>query len=73
MSSPLTFASIDDMVFHILTNRKTGFTIAAPEWDEDYQVSGGYQYVWPRDFYKVRTEYHHPKVLFNLKKALQKW
>lgn len=37
------------MVLKMLMNRETGGIIAAPEFDESYQCSGGYGYCWPRD------------------------
>ena len=32
-----------------LTDRQTGATIAAPEFDPSFEQSGGYGFVWPRD------------------------
>ena len=37
------------MVCKLLMNRDTGGIIAAPEFDESYQKSGGYGYCWARD------------------------
>lgn len=37
------------MTLKLLMNRETGGIIAAPEFDEAYQSSGGYGYCWPRD------------------------
>lgn len=37
------------MTLKLLMNRETGGIIAAPEFDESYQSSGGYGYCWPRD------------------------
>jgi len=37
------------LVLEQLTDRQTGATIAAPEFDPDFAHSGGYGFVWPRD------------------------
>jgi GH15 family glucan-1,4-alpha-glucosidase len=37
------------LVLEQLTDRQTGATIAAPEFDPDFVHSGGYGFVWPRD------------------------
>ena len=37
------------LVLEQLTDRQTGATIAAPEFDPDFEQSGGYGFVWPRD------------------------
>lgn len=37
------------MVLKLLTNRETGGSIAAPEFDPFYTGCGGYGYCWPRD------------------------
>ena len=37
------------LVLEQLTDRKTGATIAAPEFDPSFEQSGGYGFVWPRD------------------------
>jgi glucoamylase len=37
------------LVLEQLTDRQTGATIAAPEFDPDFEHSGGYGFVWPRD------------------------
>jgi GH15 family glucan-1,4-alpha-glucosidase len=37
------------LVLEQLTDRQTGATIAAPEFDPDFVESGGYGFVWPRD------------------------
>lgn len=37
------------LVLEQLTDRQTGATIAAPEFDPDFTQSGGYGFVWPRD------------------------
>jgi glucoamylase len=37
------------LVLEQLTDRHTGATIAAPEFDPDFAQSGGYGFVWPRD------------------------
>jgi GH15 family glucan-1,4-alpha-glucosidase len=37
------------LVLEQLTDRQTGATIAAPEFDPDFAQSGGYGFVWPRD------------------------
>ena len=37
------------LVLEQLTDRHTGATIAAPEFDPDFVHSGGYGFVWPRD------------------------
>ena len=37
------------LLFPLLTNKKTGAIIAAPEIDEGKKYSGGYSYCWPRD------------------------
>ena len=37
------------LVLEQLTDRKTGATIAAPEFDPSFVQSGGYGFVWPRD------------------------
>ena len=37
------------LVLEQLTDRETGATIAAPEFDPDFEQSGGYGFVWPRD------------------------
>lgn len=37
------------LLFPLLTNKKTGAIIAAPEIDEERKYSGGYAYCWPRD------------------------
>jgi len=37
------------LVLEQLTDRHTGATIAAPEFDPEFQHSGGYGFVWPRD------------------------
>lgn len=51
--SPLKFKNRDAMILTFLTNVETWLTIAAPEWDRNYQISGWYEYVWFRDLYKV--------------------
>ena len=37
------------LVLEQLTDRQTGATIAAPEFDPTFEQSGGYGFVWPRD------------------------
>jgi GH15 family glucan-1,4-alpha-glucosidase len=37
------------LVLEQLTDRQTGATIAAPEFDPNFEESGGYGFVWPRD------------------------
>ena len=37
------------LVLEQLTDRQTGATIAAPEFDPSFEQSGGYGFVWPRD------------------------
>jgi glucoamylase len=37
------------LVLEQLTDRQTGATIAAPEFDPNFEQSGGYGFVWPRD------------------------
>jgi glucoamylase len=37
------------LVLEQLTDRQTGATIAAPEFDPHFEQSGGYGFVWPRD------------------------
>lgn len=37
------------LVLEQLTDRQTGATIAAPEFDPAFEESGGYGFVWPRD------------------------
>ncbi len=37
------------LVFDLLTDRRTGGVIAAPEMDGDFRRSGGYGFVWGRD------------------------
>jgi GH15 family glucan-1,4-alpha-glucosidase len=37
------------LVLEQLTDRQTGATIAAPEFDPAFEQSGGYGFVWPRD------------------------
>lgn len=37
------------MALGLLTDRETGATIAAPEFDPGFTESGGYGFVWPRD------------------------
>lgn len=37
------------LVLEQLTDRQTGATIAAPEFDPKFEQSGGYGFVWPRD------------------------
>lgn len=37
------------LVLEQLTDRQTGATIAAAEFDPDFEHSGGYGFVWPRD------------------------
>ena len=37
------------LVLEQLTDRQTGATIAAPEFDSNFEQSGGYGFVWPRD------------------------
>jgi glucoamylase len=37
------------LVLEQLTDRETGATIAAPEFDPTFEQSGGYGFVWPRD------------------------
>lgn len=37
------------LVLEHLTDRQTGATIAAAEFDPDFEHSGGYGFVWPRD------------------------
>lgn len=37
------------LVLEQLTDRQTGATIAAPEFDPGFEQSGGYGFVWPRD------------------------
>jgi glucoamylase len=37
------------LVLEQLTDRQTGAAIAAPEFDPDFEQSGGYGFVWPRD------------------------
>ncbi|MGQ9557620.1 MAG: glycoside hydrolase family 15 protein [Desulfurispora sp.] len=37
------------MVMKLLSEKKTGASIAAPEFDPAFQASGGYGYCWPRD------------------------
>ena len=37
------------LVLEQLTDRETGATIAAPEFDPGFEESGGYGFVWPRD------------------------
>jgi GH15 family glucan-1,4-alpha-glucosidase len=37
------------LVLEQLTDRQSGATIAAPEFDPDFTQSGGYGFVWPRD------------------------
>ena len=37
------------LVLEQLTDRQSGATIAAPEFDPDFEQSGGYGFVWPRD------------------------
>jgi glucoamylase len=37
------------LVLEHLTDRETGGTVAAPEFDPDFEHSGGYGFVWPRD------------------------
>lgn len=47
--------NIDKAVIRMLTNRNTGFPIAAPEYENPkfpYQSSGGYGYTWFRDAMK---------------------
>ena len=37
------------LTLELLTDRETGATIAAPEFDPDFVHCGGYGFVWPRD------------------------
>jgi glucoamylase len=37
------------LVLEQLTDRQSGATIAAPEFDPSFEQSGGYGFVWPRD------------------------
>jgi GH15 family glucan-1,4-alpha-glucosidase len=37
------------LVFDLLSDRRTGAVIAAPELDPDFEYSGGYGFVWGRD------------------------
>ncbi len=37
------------LTMKLLSDRETGASIAAPEFDPCYQASGGYGYCWPRD------------------------
>ena len=41
------------LVLEQLTDRQTGATIAAPEFDPGFEQSGGYGFVWPRDLGSV--------------------
>jgi oligosaccharide amylase len=37
------------LVFHLMTDYEHGSMLAAPEFDEDFTVCGGYSYCWGRD------------------------
>lgn len=37
------------LAMHLMTNKETGATIAAPEFDPQYLACGGYGYCWGRD------------------------
>ncbi|HEX4746522.1 MAG TPA: glycoside hydrolase family 15 protein [Gaiellaceae bacterium] len=45
------------LVLEQLTDRQTGATIAAPEFDPAFEQSGGYGFVWPRDLGYVVLSY----------------
>jgi GH15 family glucan-1,4-alpha-glucosidase len=45
------------LVLEQLTDRQTGATIAAPEFDPAFEQSGGYGFVWPRDLAYVALSF----------------
>ncbi|SFJ14772.1 glycoside hydrolase family 15 protein [Thermoflavimicrobium dichotomicum] len=45
------------LVFKLMTDKKTGAVIAAPEFDEAYTRCGGYAYCWGRDAAYITTAF----------------